>query len=167
MTISTVNKKRFELLDDSKTVIAGLAYTNSAFDDAKIEADNNYLLNAIATGTWITHLAVDRSGKMKSKIRVETGGIISVRIPAKKKKYLFRKSSGWRLRFSLATKEGEDLLTLIPNVNWQKESHDYILQLNEEFEKECDSFLILQAVHCANCSLSMMTGGKVPALVSI
>jgi hypothetical protein len=52
-------------------------------------------------------------------------------------------------------------------VNWQKESHDFILQLNDEFEAECDPFLILQAVHCANCSLSMMTGGKVPALIGI
>jgi hypothetical protein len=167
MTIATLNKKTFELLDETKVVLARLVYTNNAFDDAKIETDGNYLLNVIATGTWITHLAIDGSGKIKSKIRVETGGVISVRIINKKKKYLFKKSSGWKLRFSLTNKDGEDLLTLIPNVNWQKESHDYILQMNEEFEKECDSFLILQAVHCANCSLSMMTGGKVPALVSI
>jgi hypothetical protein len=164
MTIATLNKKTFELLDETKVVLARLVYTNNAFDDAKIETDGNYLLNVIA---WITHLAIDGSGKIKSKIRVETGGVISVRIINKKKKYLFKKSSGWKLRFSLTNKDGEDLLTLIPNVNWQKESHDYILQMNEEFEKECDSFLILQAVHCANCSLSMMTGGKVPALVSI
>jgi hypothetical protein len=98
---------------------------------------------------------------------VETGGIISLRLPVKKRKYFFKKSSGWRLRFSLTNKDSEDLLTILPHVNWQKESHDFILQVNEEFESECDSFLILQAVHCANCSLSMMTGGEVPALVSV
>ncbi len=167
MTITTINKKTFELLDEKKAVVARLTYTSSAFDDAIIETVESYLLNGITTGIWITHVSTGNDGKTKSKIRVEMGGVMSISLLSKKKKYFFKKSTGWKLRFSLVNKEGEDLLTLIPNVNWQKESHDYILQLNEEFEKECDSFLILQAVHCANCSLSMMTGGKVPALVSI
>jgi hypothetical protein len=167
MTINTVNNKRFELLDENKTTAGRLIYTTGAFDDAVIETAENFLLNGIATGLWITHGAADGGGKIISKIRVETGGVISVRLQPRKKKYHFKKSGGWKLRFSLVNKDGEDLLTLIPTVNWEKESHDYILQLNEEFESECDSFLILQAVHCANCSLSMMTGGNVPALVSI
>ncbi len=85
----------------------------------------------------------------------------------RRKKYYFRKSQNLKLRFSLFNKENEELLTIIPSLNWHKKSHDFILQINEEFEKECDPLLILQALHCANCSLSMMTGGKVPALVSI
>ena len=167
MTINTINKKTFELLDENKLVVAQLIYTSSAFDDAIIETAEKYLLNGIATGIWVTHLGNDNSVKIKSKIRVETGGIISVALSGKKRKYFFKKSGGWKLRFYLASKDGEDLLTIIPLVNWQKQSHDYILQLNEEFESECDSFLILQALHCANCSLSMMTGGKVPALISV
>lgn len=167
MTINTINKKIFELLDDNKMAVARLTYTTSAFDDATIETEEKNLLNGIATGIWVTHLCNDNSVKIKSKIRVETGGVISISLPGKKRKYFFKKSTGWRLRFYLTNKDGEDLLTIIPVVNWQKESHDYILQLNEEYEKECDSFLILQAVHCANCSLSMMTGGKVPALISV
>ena len=167
MTINTINKKTFELLDDNKMAVARLIYTTSAFDDAIIETAEKYLLNGISTGIWVTHLSNDNSVKIKSKIRVETGGVISISLPGKKKKYFFKKSTGWRLRFYLTNKDGEDLLTIIPVVSWQKESYDYILQLNEEFEKECDSFLILQALHCANCSLSMMTGGKVPALISV
>lgn len=167
MTVNTVNNRTFELLNENKEVIARLIYNNHLFDDAVIEMAEKYMLNGITTGTWVTILANDRSGKIKSTIRVETGGIITLRLVSKKKKYFFKKSAGWRLRFSLSTKENEDLLTIVPNVNWQKESHDYILQLNDEFEKECDALLILHAVHCANCSLSMMTGGKVPALVSI
>jgi hypothetical protein len=167
MTINTINKKLFELLNKSAVPAARIMYTNSAFTNAIIETGEKYILNSIATGVWVTHLSNDNSVKIKSKIRVEAGGVISVRLPVAKRKYFFKRSAGLRLRFSLANRNGDDLLTLIPNVNWQKESHDYILQLNEEFDKECDSFLILQAVHCANCSLSMMTGGKVPALISI
>jgi hypothetical protein len=167
MTINTINKKTFGLLDENTKVVARLLYTSSAFDDAIIETEEKFLLNGIATGIWVTRTGSGSSVKTKSKMRVETGGIISVSLPGKKKKYAFKKSTGWKLRFSLANKDGEDLLTIIPHVNWQKESHDYILQLNEEYEKECDSFLILHAVHCANCSLSMMTGGQVPPLVSV
>jgi hypothetical protein len=52
-------------------------------------------------------------------------------------------------------------------MNRDKQLHDFILQLNVDFEKECNAFLILQALHYASCSLSMMTGAKMPALVSI
>lgn len=167
MTINTVTKKEFELLDENGKVAARLVYANSSFSDGAIETEDHFLLNGIAAGIWIIHLESEIPAKIRSKIKVDTGGVMSLRLPGKKKKYFFKKTSGWKLRFSLSNKDGEDLLSIIPKVNWPKESHDFILQLNEEFEKECDSFLILQAVHCANCCLSMMTGGKVPALVSI
>lgn len=167
MRISTINNKHFELLDESGVSAGSLVYTNNAFENAVIEAGSSYLLNAVATGTWVTIIPGDTAAKQRSRIRVETGGVISVWLPGKRRKYFFKKSAGWKLRFSLLNREQEELLTLVPNVNWQKGSHDYNLQLNEEFETECDSFLILQAVHCANVSLSMMTGGEVPALVSL
>lgn len=167
MQINTIDKKAFEIIDDSDKIAGSLVYTSSAFEKAIIETDIRYLLHKTMTGIWITKPDPDKNEKIKCRTKVETGGVMSVRLNGKGKKYFFKKSAGWKLRFSLANGEGEDLLTLLPTVNWQKETHDYILQLNEEFENECDSFLILQAVHCANCSLSMMTGGKVPALISI
>ncbi len=167
MRISTINDKHFELLDESGMSAGKLLYTNNAFENAVIETGRGYLLNAVATGTWITMVNGEVASKHRTRIRVETGGVISIWFPGKRKKYFFKKSAGWKLRFSLLNREQEELLTLVPNVNWQKGSHDYNLQLNEEFETECDSFLILQAVHCANVSLSMMTGGEVPALVSL
>jgi hypothetical protein len=167
MIINTINNKTFSLLKDNRQVIAQINYTSSAYNDAIIEAEEKHILNGISVGTWITHSGIDNSIKIKCKIKVETGGIISISLPGKKRKYFFKKSNGWKLRFYVTSKDGEDLLALIPLVNWSKESYDYILQLNEEYEKECDAFLILQAIHCANCSLSMMTGGQVPALISI
>jgi hypothetical protein len=167
MIIKTINKQCFKLVKEDEAVMASLQYAGAAYNDAVVETDEHIFLNGIATGLWITYQAVDGGSKIKSKIRVETGGVISVRLLQKKKKYHFKKSAGWKLRFSLMNKDGEELLTLVPIVNWEKESHDFILQLNDEFENECDSFLILQAVHCANCSLSMMTGGEVPALINV
>lgn len=167
MTVVTINKKMFQIVDENAAEVARMIYNSSDFEHAEIESEGNFLINKKATGVWVTTIKKNNIEKVKSRIKVELAGIISVQLTGKKRKYYFKKSANWKLRFLLANREGEELLCLIPLVNWQKESHDFVLQLNEEFEKECDPFLILQAVHCANCSLSMMTGGKVPALVSI
>ncbi|MCX6320137.1 MAG: hypothetical protein NTW29_22850 [Bacteroidetes bacterium] len=163
MTIQTLHKTLFALESTDRNVSARLAYQDNDFRIAEIQTGNTYSIMPEGTGSWITC----DGNKTIARIKVEPGALISLRVVCRKKKYLFKKSAGWKLRFSLQNKDGEELLTLLPSVNWVKESHDYALQLNEEFEEECDSFLILQAVHCANLSMSMMTGGKVPALISI
>jgi len=167
MQLVTVNKQVFELTGDEEQLRGRLVYTSPALDDAVIDVQETMLLNNVAPGLWIIHNAAPVNSKVRSRIRVETGSVISVKLLARKSKYLFKRSMGWRLRFSLSNADGEDMLTLIPLVNWAKETHDYVLQVNEEYDKECDSFLILQAVHCANVSMSMMTGGPVPALVNL
>ncbi|HPH92425.1 MAG TPA: hypothetical protein PLZ68_16505 [Ferruginibacter sp.] len=168
MNVHTINKKTFELCSDGRQAEGRLMYSSDAFNNGIIEASQLYELTRIATGVWTTSEKYNKDSKKTiSSMRVETGGIISLKLTAKKTTYQFKKSAGWKLRFLLRNKDGEDLLSIIPIVNWQKESHDFVLQVNEEFESECSPFLILQALHCANCSLSMMTGGSVPALVSI
>lgn len=167
MTIYTVNKAHFELKNQEEAVIGSIAYSNTSFNEAVLRLEDSFSLQLHSTGVWIT--VSNNKGKIKlvGTVKVEAGGTMSVQKINKRKKYFFKKSANWKIRFSLFNKEGDELLTIIPAVNWEKGSHDFVLQLNEEFESECDSFLILQALHCANCSLSMMTGGKVPALVSI
>jgi hypothetical protein len=167
MTIYTVNNKRFELINTEQTVIGSIEYQNSSFSEGVIKLADTFNLQLIATGVWVTIFIEAATEKVMANIKAEAGGTMSVRKFYKRKKYIFRKSVNWKLRFSLFNADGDELLTLVPTVNWKKESHDFNLQLNEDFEKECDAFLILQALHCVNCSLSMMTGGQVPALISI
>lgn len=167
MTIQTNHKTLFVLKAADETELASLVYRTNDFSSAEIITDKTCRLRRNNTGEWKTTLKAHGVEKTIARVRVEPGTVISIRIDCRKKKYSFKKSASWKLRFTLLAKEGEELLTLVPSVNWQKESHDYVLQLNEEYEKECDPFLILQAVHCANLSMSMMTGDKVPALISI
>ena len=167
MTIYTVDKNTFELKNDAGIVVARLSYSSSAFNNAVIAVNDTVILELIATGIWATIFKSAGKEKTITKIKVEAGGIITIREFYKRKKYVLKKSANFKLRFSLFNNDGDEILTLLPSINWKKQSHDFILQLNDEFEKECDSFLILQSLHCANCSLSMMQGGKVPALVSI
>lgn len=167
MRINTLDKETFELSDDENKQIARLVYNSSTFNEAVLEIPDRFSLQLIATGTWITIFNTGQTEKVMAKIKVETGGVMIVRRFYKRIKYIFKRSVNWKLRFVLANKDGDEVLSLLPVVNWEKRSHDFILQLNEEFEKECDSFLILQALHCANCSLSMMGDGRVPALISV
>ena len=166
MQIHTHSPFCFQYKEESGA-ISTLTYHDDSLNTGTINAGKIYKLNLIATGTWTTVVSTGKEEKIATTIKTETGGHISITKYYRRKKYIFKKSLGLKLRFTLFNTQNEELLTLLTVMNWQKSSHDYILQLNEEFEKECDSFLILQAVHCANCSLSMMTGGKVPALVSI
>jgi hypothetical protein len=151
--------------DAGKT--AAIKYDDNTLRKGVLLTKENYSLKLIATGTWAISMLLKDEEKLVSTIKTETGGSMSITKFYRRKKYYFKKSQNLKLRFTLFNKDNEELLTIVPSVNWEKKSHDFVLQLNEEFESECDSFLILQALHCANCSLSMMTGGKVPALVSI
>lgn len=166
MQIHTHSLLCFQYKEESGTT-GTLTYHDDSLKTGTINAGKIYKLSLIATGTWSTALPINKEEKMVTTIKTETGGHMSITKYYRRKKYILKKSLGLKLRFTLLNTQNEELLTLLPAMNWQKASHDYILQLNEEFERECDSFLILQAVHCANCCLSMMTGGKVPALVSI
>jgi hypothetical protein len=167
ITIHTISKKKFELKNTEQIVIGSIEYPDAGFSEGILFVADYFQLQLISTGMWVTIFNEETAEKIMTNIKVEAGGTMSIRKFYKRKKYIFKKSTNWKLRFSLFNAFGDELLTLIPTLNWEKESHDFILQLNDEFEKECDSFLILQAIHCANCSLSMMTGGKVPALISI
>lgn len=167
MRIYTVGNTQFELEEKETGKKATIQYEGSGFTKGEIKAGENYSLKQVATGTWAVSLMQSDEEKLISTIKTRTGGSMSITKFYRRKKYYFKKSQNLKLRFSLFNKDNEELLTIVPSVNWQKQSHDFVLQINEELEKECDGLLILQALHCALCCLSMMTGGEVPALISI
>lgn len=168
MWIETENQYIYRLFDDSGSNTGILKYTDTVFNEAQINCTILHLLKKTGTGLWGVSL-INKSLKEKAitVIKVEAGGIMSIRKFYKRKKYFFKKSVNWKLRFSLFNSDNEELMALIPSVNWAKQAYAYKLQLNDEFVKECDALLILQMVHCANCSLSMMMDGRVPALVNV
>jgi hypothetical protein len=167
MRIYTINKLAFELAEEGEGKKAGISYEDSRLGKGTILNGENYSLLLVATGTWAISLLLNGEEKLISTIKTETGGGMSITKFYRRRKYYFRKSQNLKLRFTLFNKDNEELLTIVPSVNWQKQSHNFVLQINDEFGKECDGLLILQALHCAICCLSMMTGGEVPALVSV
>jgi len=167
MQIITISNIEFRLENAEGNNKSLMQYEDNNFKKGEILVGENYTLQHIATGTWAVAMLLNGYEKLVSTIKTETGGSMSITKFYRRKKYYFKKSQNLKLRFSLFNKQNEELLTIIPSVNWEKQSHDFMLQINEEFEKECDGLLILQALHCALCCLSMMTGGEVPALISL
>ncbi|MFN8251036.1 MAG: hypothetical protein U0V75_04075 [Ferruginibacter sp.] len=168
MRIETVSQCIYRLLDDYGNHAGDLQYADAGFNAAVIRSGLICQLKKTGTGMWsLGQVTGAEKEKAITVIKVEAGGMMSIRKLYKRKKYFFKKSANWKLRFSLGNSANDELMALIPSVNWKKQAHEYKLQLNDEFEKECDALLILQAVHCANCSLSMMMDGRVPALVNI
>ena len=167
MQINTTSNIQFELEEKETGKKESIRYEDNSFNKGEIKARENYSLKLVSTGTWAVSMLVHDEEKLVSTVKTETGGSMSITKFYRRKKYYFKKSQNLKLRFSLFNKDNEELLTIVPSVNWQKQSHDFVLQINEDFEKECDGLLILQALHCALCCLSMMTGGEVPALISI
>lgn len=166
MQIDTVKQLLFKYTGEDGTA-AVLTYDSSSFSTGLIKAGVHFAIKLTATGRWLVTELVDEKEKKISIIKNETGGQLTITRYYRRQKFFFKKSQNHRLRFSLADRHGGELLTILPSVNWEKKAYNYVLQLNEEYEKICDSFLILQAVHCANVSLSMMTGGPVPALINV
>lgn len=167
MQINTTSNIQFELEEKETGKKESIRYEDNSFNKGEIKARENYSLKLVSTGTWAVSMLVHDEEKLVSTVKTETGGSMSITKFYRRKKYYFKKSQNLKLRFSLFNKDNEELLTIVPSVNWQKQSHDFVLQINEDFEKECDGLLILQALHCALCCLSMLTGGEVPALISI
>lgn len=166
MLISTINNLHFKYTSDNGTA-ALLVYEDNAFVNGQITAEKFYTIQLTATGKWLVAMHINSEVKKISIIKNETGGQLTITKYYRRQKFFFKKSQNHRLRFSLADRYGDELLTIVPSVNWEKKAYNYVLQLNEEYEQETDSLLILQAVHCANVSLSMMTGGPVPALINV
>lgn len=167
MRIYTISNLVFNFVEEETKEKAILSYEDNRLEKGALLFGEIYSLDKIAIGAWTVSLQKNGKEKPVSTIKTESGGIMSITKYYRRKKYYFKKSQTLKLRFTLFSKGNEELLTIVPTVNWQKQSHNFILQINEEFEKECDGLLILQALHCALCCLSMMMGEKVPALVSI
>jgi hypothetical protein len=167
MTIETISNVHFELKNNKGDILGSIIYSDASFIKGVMYLGGELILECISLGAWATYINNGDVDKILANIKVELGGNISIRKFYGRKKYVFKKPTNWKTRFALFNNANDELLTLLPTINWLKESHDFSLQINDEVENDCDAFIILHAIHCALCSLSMMTGGEVPALVSI
>ena len=167
MQLVSVSHNHIRLLDIQHQVAGELIYKDVTMKEATLQVQDIYALRYTGTGKWECFRLEEKKEKLHSRMKVNRGAVMELSFPLRRKTYRFKRSGAWRLRFVLLNKQGEEIMGILPGINWKKMIHDFTLQINEEFREECSSLLILHAVHCANCWMSMMNGGPVPALVSV
>lgn len=163
MRIITINKHSFNLVSDNNLLIGSIQYHDNELKTAKLQADLVFHIVNNKPGIW-TFFAENKK-TIAGKMKVATGGRII--LETGKQSFHFSKTAQWLLRFVLFNKEGEELLAIKPTTNWNLQAHDFILQVNDELAAECNSFLILQTIHCAICCMGMMYDKTVPPIVSV
>ena len=167
MQLISDSHTRLRLIDTRGMQAGELIYKDESMREASLRVTDSYTIRYTGTGKWESFNLEGGKESLLSRIKVTRGAVMELSFPRRRKTYRFKRSGAWRLRFVLLNKQGEEMLGILPSINWKKMIHDFTLQINEEFREECSSLLILHAVHCANCWMSMMNGGPVPALVSV
>lgn len=166
MHIVSAGNNIFRLITPADETIGVLQYENILFKNGQLSAEKNMLLENTATGIWKSFTATATDKKLWAELKVSTASTIAIKITGQKSKYRFKRTGGWKARFILLNKDGEELMALLPHINWQKQTYSFVLQLNDEFEQECTPVLILHTLHCACCSLNMLNGA-VPVLINV
>ncbi len=167
MQIITQSSHHFLLVDDVGALRGELIYSDHYLQQGVIQAGGLFLLTQVATGQWNSVEQLDYKEELRGIMKVSTGSIITTGFINLKLNYRFKRIGGWRLRFVVLNSRKEELMSILPSIHWTKKTYEFVLQLNDDFKKECSPLLILHMLHCANCGLSMINGGVVPALISL
>lgn len=166
MRIIFQDTNHFVLQDHSGNRFAELIYASSDLKQARLLPTAELWIENTTTGTWHSYQKEGRRQRTIAEIRIGPAGLITLHYITQRRKYKFKSSGIFKTRFTLFNNKGDEILALLPMINWGKQGHEFSVQVNEEYGTECTSLLILHAVHCANCCLGILNG-TVPAQVSI
>lgn len=162
MKIITTNRIAYTIQNESGIIDSEIAYKDNSLSYASLKCDNDLFVIEKKNGSWGT---TNTKTQIKvSTVEVNIGGTMQLNIGTEN--YTFKKPLNWKMRLVLFNSDNEEILAILPKVNWSKKCYDFVLQINEELMPEFDRFIILQALHCAICSMAMMNGVLMPTVVS-
>ncbi len=73
-------------------------------------------------------------------------------------RYLFKRMGFWKTRFALLNEQDEEIIALLPKINWQTSGYDFSVQVNDELIPQLTPLISVICLHCAYYSLRMMNG---------
>lgn len=156
MLIKTINKFNFMLLNNSGNTIGSLNYKLNSYIAADISLENGNKMELISKSKFNSIFSLINNKVEVGKINMSIKNSISLQLEGIYTKYFFKKTGFWKTRFVLFSKEGDEVLALLPAISWKKNSYNFKLQLSEEFSLNKDNLLILLTLHCTIYSLVMM-----------
>jgi hypothetical protein len=166
MYVICTGNNLYSLFNTSGALVGELQYTDHTMQKGELVAGKKLILENTGTGLWKSFAISSARKKVFAEMKVTTGSVITLKQTGIKQFFRFKRTGGWKMRFVLLNKDSDELMAILPKINWLKNGHDYKIQLNEEYSPQCTTLLILHALHCANCSLQMLNG-NIPALLNI
>ncbi len=159
MYIVTKSRTEYALFSNDNELQGILEYKSTSFREAEIKikdenetiflSSKNILLDSVSSITNTIQIATTKIGLSNAVV---------IHLIKQNKQYFFKKTGLWRIRFIVTNQKKEEIFALIPLISWTKNTHDYTIQLNEEYIEEITPLLLLHILHCANCVLNLMNG---------
>ncbi len=143
-----------------------MIYANEKLENCKLIVDNVYCIKKTAQGVWSFYEMVGKKEKNIGEIKLAIGGVISILFLQPRKKFTVRRIGTFNSRFTLSNNKEEEIMSLIPNINWMKKEYEIVVQPNMDCIKHSTPFHILLATHCTISYLNMLNGTQ-PALINI
>lgn len=157
MHLITKSNKEYLLVNNKEETLGSLVYTTTSYKEATVIIAKNFF------NIKSKHVLLDTVSYKNENIQIVTSktglsNSVVLNLLELNKQYYFKKTGLWKLRFTLTNENGEELFALLPIISWTKKTHDYSIQLNDEFLQEITPMLVLHSLHYANCILTMMNG---------
>jgi hypothetical protein len=161
MTINYINKA-FQLSDAEGRILGNLTYEKWGSKKASATTQYAEFFDFKPVGFWQQHIAVERDGKEIATLKMNWKGSIIIDIKGNdvEQDYLVKSVGLWQTHFTLQDRFSNDIIALMPHLNWKSGNYTYTVEVNPDFQNQVDETLILITTYCANYAM-LMTHGSV------
>ena len=152
------NSLSFEVTGADQPV-GKLTYKSWFSFNAEIEAlDHSYHIEP--KGFWGTTIELKDHDRVLLKFRMNWNGeiVIQTYFDGIKSGYLFKHRGIFKDSFVLTDQHGTELFVMKPHLKWNTLNYEYQITTSESFDILSNKeILLLNALHCANYYMSMIT----------
>lgn len=157
MTIATISPNHYEIQSSQSTPLCVLSYGG--------KHDLEVSFWGVASGSiayqkqrWVV-MPQQHQAQPLASITINHHASMYLQLLDTRQQFLFKRMGFWKTRFALLlANDHEEVVALIPKVNWHKGGYDFTVQVNEDFKGVITPLLMVVCLHCANCSLKIMNG---------
>jgi hypothetical protein len=156
MQIKTIHSYAYEIVSSKPVWACVLEYKPGLSDFALFSGAENGILRYDAQ-QWKV-LVSPHDADEWANITINHHSSMFLNLLEHGERWLFKRMGFWKTRFALINEQEEEILALLPKVNWQTCAYDFSVQLNDEFKPQLTPLISVICLHCAHYSLKMMNG---------
>jgi hypothetical protein len=151
MKVNYINKE-FQLSDLDGRFLGKLTYEKWASYTASATTQYAEFFDFKSKGFWHQSIVVERGGTEIASLKMNWKGNIIIDIKGNdiEQDYMLKSVGIWKTHFTLQDRFSNDVIALKPDYKWNSGHHEYVIEVNPDFQNQVDETLVLMAVYCAN-----------------